>query len=85
MNSQDRGNVGIVIVSHSPKIAEGAADMVRQMVGNAVPLAWTGGDVDGGLGTNVAGILEAIEAAWSHQVWLCSLISVERRQIPRWR
>ena len=58
-------NVGIVIVSHSPKVAEGAADMVRQMVGNAVPLAWTGGDIDGGLGTNVAGILEAIETAWS--------------------
>ncbi|MGY4451026.1 dihydroxyacetone kinase phosphotransfer subunit [Bradyrhizobium sp. i1.3.1] len=65
MNNPNGGNVGIVIVSHSPKIAEGAADMVRQMVGNAVPLAWTGGDVDGGLGTNVAGILEAIEAAWS--------------------
>jgi len=30
-----------------------------------VPLAFTGGDVDGGLGTNVAGILAAIEAAWS--------------------
>src|SRR5260221_12472670 len=39
--------------------------MVRQMVGNAVPLAWTGGDPAGGLGTNVAGILEAIELAWS--------------------
>ena len=33
--------------------------------GNAVPLAWTGGDLEGGLGTNVAGILEAIEVAWS--------------------
>ena len=65
MNNSNSGNVGIVIVSHSPKIAEGAADMVRQMVGNAVPLAWTGGDIDGGLGTNVAGILEAIETAWS--------------------
>ncbi|MGY4287841.1 dihydroxyacetone kinase phosphoprotein-dependent L subunit [Bradyrhizobium sp. LM2.7] len=65
MNSSNSGNVGIVIVSHSPKIAEGAADMVRQMVGSAVPLAWTGGDIDGGLGTNVAGILEAIETAWS--------------------
>lgn len=65
MSNSSSGNVGIVIVSHSSKIAEGAADMVRQMVGNAVPLAWTGGDTDGGLGTNVAGILEAIEAAWS--------------------
>lgn len=58
-------NVGIVIVSHSPKVAEGAADMVRQMVGDSVPLAHTGGDPDGGLGTDLARILEAIEAAWS--------------------
>jgi dihydroxyacetone kinase phosphotransfer subunit len=58
-------NVGIVIVSHSPKIAEGAADMVRQMVGDAVPLAWTGGNPDGGLGTDVGRIHAAIEAAWS--------------------
>ena len=58
-------NVGIVIVSHSPKIAEGAADMVRQMVGESVPLAWTGGNADGGLGTDVSAILAAIESAWS--------------------
>lgn len=57
--------VGIVIVSHSPKIAEGAADMVRQMVGESVPLAFTGGDSSGGLGTSVQHILEAIERAWS--------------------
>ena len=58
-------NVGIVIVSHSPKVAEGAADMVRQMVGDSVPLAWTGGNEEGGLGTDVAAIIEAIERAWS--------------------
>ena len=58
-------NVGIVIVSHSPKIAEGAADMVRQMVGESVPLAWTGGNQEGGLGTDVAAIIDAIERAWS--------------------
>ena len=58
-------NVGIVIVSHSPKVAEGAADMVRQMVGNSVPLAWTGGDAAGGLGTSVELILAAIDKAWS--------------------
>jgi len=57
--------VGIVIVSHSPKVAEGAADMVRQMVGATVPLGWTGGNPDGGLGTDVGGILAAIDAAWS--------------------
>ena len=58
-------HVGIVIVSHSPKVAEGAADMVRQMVGDSVNLAYTGGDPDGGLGTNAAEILAAIERAWS--------------------
>jgi phosphoenolpyruvate---glycerone phosphotransferase subunit DhaM len=58
-------NVGIVIVSHSPKVAEGAADMVRQMVGDSVPLAWTGGNPDGGLGTDVAAIFAAIDRAWS--------------------
>ena len=58
-------NVGIVIVSHSPKIAEGAADMVRQMVGESVPLAWTGGNSHGGLGTDVASIISAIDRAWS--------------------
>jgi len=58
-------NVGIVIVSHSPDVAKGAADMVRQMVGHGIPLAWTGGNPAGGLGTSVEGILEAIDAAWS--------------------
>ena len=58
-------NVGIVIVSHSPRVAEGAADMVRQMVGNEVPLAWCGGDPSGGLGTSVEAILDAIDSAWS--------------------
>lgn len=58
-------NVGIVIVSHSPLIARGAADMVRQMVGDSVPLAWCGGNAAGGLGTDMAAILQAIEDAWS--------------------
>lgn len=58
-------NVGIVIVSHSSKVAEGASEMVRQMVGNTVPVAHTGGNLDGGLGTSVEGIMAAIERAWS--------------------
>jgi phosphoenolpyruvate---glycerone phosphotransferase subunit DhaM len=58
-------NVGIVIVSHSPDVARGTADMVRQMVGDEVPLAWCGGAPGGGLGSNVADILEAIGRAWS--------------------
>ena len=65
MSNSSSGNVGIVIVSHSSKIAEGAADMVRQMVGEDVPLAWTGGNPAGGLGTSFEGITDAINRAWS--------------------
>ena len=57
--------VGIVIVSHSPDVARGTADMVRQMVGAEVPVAWCGGDPSGGLGSSVEAILGAIDAAWS--------------------
>ena len=39
--------------------------MVRQMVGDEVPLAWCGGNPDGGLGTNVEAIMAAIDEAWS--------------------
>ena len=39
--------------------------MVRQMVGESVKLACTGGDPDGGLGTDVAAIIAAIGRAWS--------------------
>jgi dihydroxyacetone kinase phosphotransfer subunit len=65
MSNANSANVGIVIVSHSAKVAEGAADMVRQMVGDAVPLAYAGGNAEGGLGTDVAAIMAAIDAAWS--------------------
>jgi dihydroxyacetone kinase phosphotransfer subunit len=59
------GNVGIVIVSHSADVARGTADMVRQMVGEEVPVAFCGGDPGGGLGTNVEAIMHAIDKAWS--------------------
>ena len=58
-------NVGIVIVSHSADVARGTADMVRQMVGDEVPLAFCGGNSDGGLGTDVQSIMDAIDRAWS--------------------
>ena len=57
--------VGIVIVSHSAKVAEGTADMVRQMVGAEVRVAHCGGDPDGGLGTDVAASQAAIERVFS--------------------
>ena len=59
------GYVGIVIVSHSPEVARGTADMVHQMAGREVPVAHCGGDPDGGLGSSVAAISAAIDKAWS--------------------
>jgi dihydroxyacetone kinase phosphotransfer subunit len=40
--------------------------MVREMVGEEVPLAWTGGNPTGGLGTDVGPIMAAIDRAWSN-------------------
>lgn len=57
--------VSIVIVSHSPDVARGTADMVRQMVGSEIGLAWCGGNPAGGLGTDVAAISASIDRAWS--------------------
>lgn len=57
--------VSIVIVSHSIDVAKGTADMVRQMVGEEVQVAFCGGNPDGGLGTDVATILAAIESVYS--------------------
>jgi dihydroxyacetone kinase phosphotransfer subunit len=58
------GNVAIVIVSHSALVAQGAADMVREMVGDEVRVAACGGNPDGGLGTNVAAIRDAIDSVY---------------------
>jgi PTS hybrid protein len=57
--------VGIVIVSHSRDIAKGTADMVRQMVGTEVKVAFCGGNPEGGLGTDVSLIIDCIHSAWS--------------------
>ena len=57
--------VSIAIVSHAADVARGAADMVRQMVGDEVKLAAVGGHPDGGLGTDVGAIVEAIGSVYT--------------------
>jgi PTS hybrid protein len=52
--------VGLVLVSHSPRIAEGTAELVRQMAGE-VEVAAVGGDAQGGFGTDPERIKAAIE------------------------
>ncbi len=59
--------VGIVIVSHSPHVAKGTADMVREMVGDEVKVAYCGGNADGGLGTDVGKIQEAIDSVFGEK------------------
>ena len=53
--------VGIVIVSHSQKLAEGAVELAKMMAADA-PVAAAGGLEDGGLGTSFDRIMAAIEA-----------------------
>ena len=52
--------VGLVLVSHSPQIAEGTTELVRQMAGE-VEVAAVGGDPEGGFGTDPERIKAAIE------------------------
>jgi phosphocarrier protein FPr len=59
--------VGIVIVSHSARLAEGVAELARQMTGGRVPLAVAGGidDAQNPIGTDAMKVLAAIDAVYS--------------------
>ncbi len=59
--------VGLVLVSHSPKIAEGTADLVRQMAGE-VEISVVGGDSEGGFGTDPERMETAIKAMEADEV-----------------
>jgi multiphosphoryl transfer protein len=61
--------IGIVIVSHSAKLAEGVAELAREMAGPDVRLAVAGGlDLpDRPLGTDAALVLKAIEQVYSDE------------------
>ena len=56
--------VGIVIVSHSQKLAEGVVEISRMMAENA-PLVAAGGLDDGSLGTSYEKICAAVEEVYS--------------------
>jgi phosphoenolpyruvate---glycerone phosphotransferase subunit DhaM len=55
--------VGIVLVSHSERIAEGAADLAAQVGGGTVTVVAAGGTDDGGLGTSVSRIIRGLQLA----------------------
>lgn len=53
--------VGIVLVSHSPRIAEGTLEVVKQMVGEKVSIEIAAGTQDGRLGTDALMIGQKIK------------------------
>ena len=55
--------VGIVVVSHSRRLAEGVAELAAQMVGPDLAIEAVGGQPDGTLGTDADGIAAAIRRA----------------------
>src|ERR1700759_2668930 len=57
--------VGIVLVSHSSALAEGAADMASQVAGgpDGVAVIPAGGTDDGGLGTSESKVAHAVKGA----------------------
>jgi phosphoenolpyruvate---glycerone phosphotransferase subunit DhaM len=59
--------VGIVLVSHSPQVAEGTAELVQNMAGE-VEMTAVGGDSEGALGTDPERIRSAIEELESDEV-----------------
>ncbi|MCD6363688.1 MAG: phosphoenolpyruvate--protein phosphotransferase [Synergistetes bacterium] len=58
--------VGIVVVSHSDKLAEGVVELAKQMTGGKeIPIRAAGGLDDGSLGTSFEKILNAINEVYS--------------------
>jgi phosphoenolpyruvate---glycerone phosphotransferase subunit DhaM len=57
------GLVGIVVVSHSARIAEGVVELAAQMAGEDVALIPVGGGPNGSLGTDADRISRAITDA----------------------
>ncbi len=52
--------VGLVIVSHSAKVAEGIAEMAAQMARKDQMIIAAGGMADGGIGTDAMRVHEAV-------------------------
>ena len=61
--SQVAPRVGIVLVSHSARLAEGAADLAGQVSGGTVRVLAAGGTGDGELGTSAEKIAAAVAGA----------------------
>ncbi|MEA1976085.1 MAG: dihydroxyacetone kinase phosphoryl donor subunit DhaM [Bacillota bacterium] len=54
--------VGMVVVSHSKKLAEGVVELCKSMVQKNIPIIAAGGTNDGRLGTDAVKIVDAIKS-----------------------
>jgi dihydroxyacetone kinase phosphotransfer subunit len=63
MTAPPNSLVGIVVVSHSQRLADGIGELAGQMAGPDVRLIGVGGSQDGRLGTDADRIAEALRSA----------------------
>ena len=56
----DSPTVGVVLISHSRLLAEGAAEVAAQVAANGVSIVGVGGTEDGRLGTSIDALAGAI-------------------------
>ncbi|MEL6270105.1 MAG: dihydroxyacetone kinase phosphoryl donor subunit DhaM, partial [Chloroflexota bacterium] len=59
--------IGLVVVSHSAKLAEGVRELAQQMTQHSVPIAAAGGidDPENPIGTDPMQVMAAIESVYS--------------------
>jgi phosphoenolpyruvate---glycerone phosphotransferase subunit DhaM len=57
----DTPTVGVVLISHSRLLAEGAAEVAAQVAANGVSIIGVGGTDDGRLGTSIDALARAID------------------------
>ena len=57
----ENATVGLVLISHSRQLAEGAADVAAQVSAGAVRIVGVGGTPDGALGTSLEALEWAVE------------------------
>jgi PTS hybrid protein len=57
----DTPTVGVVLISHSRLLAEGAAELAAQVAANGVAIVGVGGTEDGRLGTSIDALARAID------------------------
>lgn len=59
--------IGILIVSHSKALAEGAVEVAKQMADERLPIKAVGGLDDGSIGTDAVRIMEGLYSVYTEE------------------